>query len=330
MGRIGIVGDDARTLQAAVQMKQIEVAIPCFEQGRFLEDAVNSVLDQEIEPLRVLVIDNGSMDNSAEAAQELARKDRRIELSLHKHNRGPHASFNEAVDWCSDGYFMILCADDILTPGSLRRASSILDTDAGLSFAYGTDLHWMTDELFPTVSDTPQAQWRTVKGYEFIRGVCRSPERYIAAGMVLVRAELQKAAGYYRASLPHTDDLEMLMRLACLGSVAITPAIQGIKRMHGQNRTIHMLSERTRDLRERVAALESFFAREGKLLPAAESLRRLGRRSISERAYWCGMKDLVRGRQTALSLFVLALTLNPLVALVPPINYLWRFREPQG
>jgi len=311
-------------------MTSIDVAIPCYEQGRFLEDAVNSVLEQGVESVRILVIDNGSKDNSAEAAQELARRDSRIELALHKNNRGPHASFNEAVDWCSGGYFMILCADDILTSGSLMRASFILDREPRLSFAYGADVHWVTGEPFPSIAEPlGEPIWRAYEGHEFIRGVCRNPERYIAAGMVLVRSELQKAAGYYRAELPHTDDLEMLLRLSCLGSVAVTPAIQGIKRMHGGNRTVHMLSERTRDLTERVAALESFFAREGKVLPDAEKLRLLGRRSISERAYWCAMKDLVRGRQTAFSLFILALTLDPLVALVPPVNYLLRFRQRQ-
>jgi hypothetical protein len=119
----------------------------------------------------------------------------------------------------------------------------------------------------------------------------------------------------------------MLLRLACFGSVAFTPAVQGITRMHGANRTLEVLAERERALLELLSALESFFGHEGRALPNADRLRRLGRRSLSERAYWCGVRDLVRGRKSAASLLRLAVRLDPTVALVPPLNYLLRTRS---
>ena len=140
--------------------------------------------------------------------------------------------------------------------------------------------------------DGAEADWQVTSGGEFIERCCRNPERYIAAGMVLVRTSMQKAVGHYRAELPHTDDFEMLLRLARRGPVAFTRAVQGIKRMHGANQTDTFLAERTRDLVERLAAIDSFFENEGSSMDEADRLRRLGRRSISERAYWCGMKDL--------------------------------------
>jgi glycosyltransferase involved in cell wall biosynthesis len=54
-------------------MSSIEVFSPCFHYGCFLRDSVNSVLQQEIEFLRVLIIDNGSTDNSFDVARRLAR-----------------------------------------------------------------------------------------------------------------------------------------------------------------------------------------------------------------------------------------------------------------
>ena len=66
----------------------------------------------------------------------------RVELIAHPKNLGPHASFNEGVDWATADYFMVLCADDLLAPGSLARAVAILEQTPALSFAYGTDVHW--------------------------------------------------------------------------------------------------------------------------------------------------------------------------------------------
>jgi glycosyltransferase involved in cell wall biosynthesis len=306
-------------------MPSIDVVIPCFQYGRFLRDCVASIFDQGFPETRVLIVDNASTDDSPEVARQLAAEDRRVELALRETNLGAHASFNAGVDWAAADYFMVLCADDLLAPGSLARAVSIMERHPEISFAYGTDVHCGPGDPLPDAPDDPaDARWSVVAGERFIFERCRNPEAYIAAGMVLTRTSRHKQAGHYRPELPHTDDFEILLRLARLGSVAFTPCVQGYKRIHGSNRTNDFLAERTRDLRERLAAIESFFSREGSTMADAAELRRLGRRSIAERAYWCGMKDLARGRTSGFRLLRLALTLNWSCAIVPPVNYLFR------
>ena len=225
---------------------------------------------------------------------------------------------------------MVLCADDLLASGCLARATAVMERHPEVAFAYGTDVHWHADNPRPATNGTGDAGWFLQSGPNFIRERCRNPDRYYTSGMVLVRTSVQKAAGHYRPELPHTDDFEMLLRLASFGSVAITPAVQGIRRMHGGNRTNDFLAERTRDLVERLSALESFFGREGRVLPNSDRLLQLGRRSISERAYWCGVKDLVRGRRSAAELFKLAARLDPAVIVIPPLNYLFRMTSARG
>jgi glycosyltransferase involved in cell wall biosynthesis len=312
-------------------MPSIDIAIPCYQYGRFLPACVDSILSQGFEHTRILIVDNASTDDSAAIARRLAAQDDRIELLLRETNLGPHASFNAGVDWATADYFMVLCADDLLSPGSLGRAVSIMERHPEISFAYGTDVHCKVEDPLPQVdADPDSAQWTIWNGSDFILSRCRNPEAYIAAGMVLMRTSFHKQAGHYRPDLPHTDDFEMLLRLARLGPVAYTTTIQGFKRIQGGNRTNDFLSDRTRDLRERLAAIESFFSREGSTMPDADRLRRLGRRSIAERAYWCGVKDLVRGRQSGFELLKMAFSLNWATALLPPVNYLLRMNRPLG
>jgi glycosyltransferase involved in cell wall biosynthesis len=308
-------------------MSSIDIAVPCYQYGRFLRGCVESVLTQDVRDVRVVIIDNASTDNTLEIARQLAAEDHRVEILARTKNCGPHASFNAGIDWASSDYFMILCADDLLSPGSLKRAVSIMEQHRELSFAYGEDMHTQDQVPSPPSSEAGENSWRILWGAQFIEDRCRNPEQYLAAGMVLVRTSLQKKAGYYRPELPHTDDFEMLLRLALLGPVAYTPAIQGIKRMHGSNRTNTYLEERTRDLVERVAAIECFFSHEGRAMPLAARLRRLGRRSIAERAYWCGLKDLARGRRSAFALLRLAFELDRTTVVVPPVNYLFRTKR---
>ena len=109
------------------------------------------------------------------------------------------------------------------------------------------------------------------------------------------------------------------MRLACHGNVAYTSAVLGFKRMHDTNRTHDYLANRTTDLVERLAAIESFAANDVSDPVEAARLLRLGRRSLAERAYWCGVKDLVRGRRSHQELFRLAFRLDPATRLLPPM-----------
>lgn len=306
-------------------MASIDVVVPCYQYGRFLRECVTSVLTQDVEDVRVLIIDNASTDDSVEVARQLAREDARVEVIVHERNLGPHASFNEGVDRATADYFMVLCADDLLVPGSLGRAMSIMEQHPEVSFAYGTDIYWdETTEPRPTAGHVDCAAWSIRSGSEFIKERCGNLERTIAQGMVLVRTSAQKAAGHYRPELRHADDFEMLLRLACFGSIAFTPAVQGITRAHGANRTQEVVADREGALLELLSALESFFKHEGRALANADQLRRIGRRRLSERAYWCGVRDLLRGRKSAAALLRLAVRLDPKVALIPPLNYLLR------
>jgi glycosyltransferase involved in cell wall biosynthesis len=306
-------------------MASVDVVIPCYQHGHFLRSCVDSVLCQNVEKLRILIIDNASTDDSSEVARQLAGRDNRIEIVLRSINLGPHASFNEGVDWACADYLMILCSDDLLVPGSLPRMLSIMEQHPDISFAYGSDVHWHDGEALPQPARVRSAgQWRVRDGKAFIVERCRNPERYIAAGMVLARTSAHKTAGHYRTELPHTDDFEMLLRLALLGRVADTQDIVGIKRMHGHNRTQDFLVERTSDLEERLAALQSFFSHEGDDMADARALLRLGRRGIAERAYWCGIKDLTHRQRSALGLLWLALRIDPKMAVLPPFGYLSR------
>ena len=111
-------------------MSTIDIVVPCFQYGRFLRDSVGSILRQDIDRLRVLIIDNASTDDSLDVARQLASEDKRVHIVAHDTNLGQQASLNEGIDWATADYFMILDADDVLAPGCLRRAISIMDKDS--------------------------------------------------------------------------------------------------------------------------------------------------------------------------------------------------------
>ena len=125
------------------QPPRVDVAIPCYKYGAMLPTAVRSVLDQEGVDVRVLIIDDASGDGSADVALGLARGDDRIQVSAHEHNKGHISTFNEGVpDWPQGDYVLLLSADDALTPGAMRRASRLMESNPAVSFVYGPAISW--------------------------------------------------------------------------------------------------------------------------------------------------------------------------------------------
>src|SRR5215469_5512002 len=103
-------------------MAILDIAIPNYQYGRYLSQCVDSVLGQGVEDIRILIIDNASTDDSVEVAERLKARDPRIQLEARPVNLGPHASFNRGIDWAESKYFLLLCSDDMIAPGSMRRA----------------------------------------------------------------------------------------------------------------------------------------------------------------------------------------------------------------
>ncbi len=300
----------------------VDIAIPCYQYGRFLRECVESVQKQGIDNLRILIIDNASSDDSVAVAHELAAGDQRITVNARPVNLGAQASYNEAVDWAASDYFMILCADDVLPPGALKRAVAVMEENPSISFAFGRDIPFRDGDGLPAIDANARARWAVMKGEDFIAERCTNP---VATASLLVRTRAQKQVGHYRPTLPFTDDLEMLLRLATVGNVAVTDTVQGARRLHGANMADVFGQSRAGDLAERAAAFESFFSREGACLPHAKRLRRLAARYLAERSYWWALRAVLNGKtQEAAKLLSFALKRSPSMALIPPVNFLLR------
>src|SRR5258708_39987011 len=142
----------------------VDVAVPCYHYGHYLRDCTASILEHGMDDLRILIIDNASTDDSLSIARQIATEDRRVQVSAHASNLGQHASFNEAVDWCRADYFLLLCADDLLAPGALRRACSIMERHPNVNLTYGRAISIVAEAPVPDTSGGPDPEWRSFPG----------------------------------------------------------------------------------------------------------------------------------------------------------------------
>lgn len=116
----------------------VSVVIPCYNYGRFLADCVEGIVTQDGVDVRILIIDDASTDDSAAIAADIAAGDPRVDLVVHDRNKGHIATYNEGLlEWADGDYSVLISADDKLTPGSLQRATTVLEENPAVGFTYG-------------------------------------------------------------------------------------------------------------------------------------------------------------------------------------------------
>ncbi len=120
----------------------VTVYIPCHQYGRFLQQAVDSVLAQTREDWELLIIDDGSTDETAAVAAACQAVDpRRIRVITHPRMRGLQASANAALRAARGRYVMRLDADDFLDDNALLVLASHLDRHPEVALVYPNYLY---------------------------------------------------------------------------------------------------------------------------------------------------------------------------------------------
>ena len=304
-------------------MTSVDIVIPNYNYGRYLRESVESVLCQDVEQTRVLIIDNASTDNSVEIAREFARTDPRVQVRVHDRNLGLHASFNEGIAWASAEYFMILCSDDLLVRGALQCATTIMNENPQVHLVYGLALaHY--GENPPTVPSVAlNSTVQLSSGDEFLNTICETGRSPIRGPAAIVRTAIQKRAGLYDVDLPHMCDVEMWMRFGLLGSIAKMDADFLIARSHSENRqnSLRTVHDQNKEMK---TVFNVFFAGACAAHPDLHLWKSRSDRSLALRAYWSLCLHLLRREKGWMELLAFVLHYRPSLLLFPPFGDLWR------
>ena len=265
------------------KLSTVQVIIPCYDYGRYLRSCVASALCQEGVDVNVLIIDDCSSDNSIDICRELKSADQRVSFIHHEVNKGHIATYNEGLELASSDYLVLLSADDLLTPGALRRAADLMDRNPSVGLVYGHALTFQDNA--PCSIRTKVSGWTIWSGSEWIEMMCRTGRNFIMCPEVVMRTSIQHRIGGYTAELPHSGDMEMWLRAAAVSDIGrINGVDQACYRTHplSMQRTIH--AGLLFDLKGRFEAFQSAFNKEAGQLPEAERLFAEAKRALSRTA----------------------------------------------
>ena len=106
-------------------LPKVSVLIPLYNAERFISETIDSVLNQTYENIEIIIVDDGSTDNSYRIAEEYQNKYSNI-IVTRQANKGPGAARNKAFSLSSGEFIQYLDADDLLAPNKIELQSKIL------------------------------------------------------------------------------------------------------------------------------------------------------------------------------------------------------------
>jgi glycosyltransferase involved in cell wall biosynthesis len=240
----------------------VSVVIPCYRYGRYLRDCVRSAVDEQQDvDVQVLIIDDCSPDDSWTIAEGIAAEYPNVAARRHESNVGHIATYNEGIDWAAGDYFVLLSADDRLTPNALRRATQFMEAETAIGLVYGRYVEFNDDVPLPAAR-IGGGRRKVYDGRWWIERRCKDATSCIASPEVVVRTSVQKRVGHYDPTLPHSGDLEMWLRFAAVSDIGyIADVDQAYYRRHAANMSLSYYDASTDDLRQRASAFAQFASR---------------------------------------------------------------------
>ncbi len=131
--------DDRRVSDHSMAPVRVSVVIPCFNYARYLAEAVESVLTQSVRDVEVIIVDDGSTDDSRAVAQALidGHPEAPIRLIAQANCGSPGQTRNVGIEAARGRYVVCLDADDRLHREYLARCADALDGREDAAIAYG-------------------------------------------------------------------------------------------------------------------------------------------------------------------------------------------------
>ncbi|MEM3434402.1 MAG: glycosyltransferase family 2 protein [Candidatus Methanomethyliaceae archaeon] len=109
-----------------IKKPKVSVIMPVYNSERYLRQAIESVLSQTYQDFELIIVDDGSTDNSQAIIKEYAGKDKRIYYAFHEENRGVSAARNTALSLAQGEWVAVIDSDDAWHPERLEKLLEIV------------------------------------------------------------------------------------------------------------------------------------------------------------------------------------------------------------
>jgi glycosyltransferase involved in cell wall biosynthesis len=214
-----------RERRAGAEEPLVTVVIPCYNQAHFLGEAIESVLSQTYPHHEIVVVDDGSTDDTSEVASRYPS----VRL-IRQENRGLSAARNAGLAQSRGEHVVFLDSDDRLLPEALEVGVRELEAHPRCAFVFG---RWNNIAMDGSARPTPHRPHVERDHYLTLLHSC-----HIRMHAVVYRKSIFETVGGFDTSLSASEDYDMYLRIARDHPVHYHgEVVAEYRRRHGANMT---------------------------------------------------------------------------------------------
>ncbi len=211
-------------------MPKVSVIIPVYNGARFIKNTIDSVLAQTYKDYEIIVVNDGSIDNTEELLRPYI--DKGLIRYFYQENQGSSNARNRAIKESTGEYIAWLDQDDVWLPQRLEKTVKVMDKDDTIGVVAGQVL--FVDESDRIVGYPNYSIWN--KG---IINYCLFPFNRIWTGTVLLRKQcLEENNWSFDQSFFPADDYLMWLQFSLKYKLYMIPEILFLYRKHGSNMSL--------------------------------------------------------------------------------------------
>jgi glycosyltransferase involved in cell wall biosynthesis len=181
----------------------VTVIIPTYNRGWIVKEAIDSVLDQDFSDFELIVVDDGSDDNTREILGAYAN----AITVLHQSNRGVSAARNRGIAQASGRLIAFLDSDDLWLPGKLSTQVKFFEEN-GSALINQTQEIWIRNGI----RVNPKKRHHKFSGMIFERSLALC---LVSPSAVMLRKSLFDTVGVFDEHLPACEDYDLWLRISC-------------------------------------------------------------------------------------------------------------------
>jgi glycosyltransferase involved in cell wall biosynthesis len=222
----------------------VSILIPAYNVQEWIADTIRSAVDQTWPRKEIIVVDDGSTDQTFSIARQFASKELKV---ITQQNQGAAAARNKAFSLCQGDYVQWLDADDLLAPDKIARQMRVAehcgDSRTLLSSAWGRFIYRVDRAKF-----APTALWRDLSPVDWL--ICKMSESvFMQTDSWLVSRDLCEAAGSWDTRQLSDDDGEYFCRVILASNgIRFVPEAKTFYRITRSNRLSYVgLLEKKQD-----------------------------------------------------------------------------------
>ena len=193
----------------------VSVLIPCYNCEPYVREAVMSIMRQSYANLEILVIDDGSTDNTGNILKKLAEEDTRIVYIKNEKNLKLIATLNKGLDLCKGKYIARMDADDISVPTRIEKQVDFLEKHPNIGVV-GT---------YTKNFGANNRTWKMETKDKYIRTNLLFSSCFAHPAVMMRTSVLRDNHLYYNTDYPHAEDYKLWCDIAQYTELANIPEV---------------------------------------------------------------------------------------------------------